>query len=63
MRKAEEEAIRRARRKVVRLKKGAEDGGMGVLDELFGGEMGGVEGGGLGGIESDVDDEDEDMSE
>lgn len=46
MRKAEEEAIRRARREVLRMKKGSEEGGMAVLDELFGND---------GGMDVDVD--------
>ncbi|KAK2754801.1 hypothetical protein FQN54_006694 [Arachnomyces sp. PD_36] len=40
MRKAEEEAIRRARREVLRMRKGGEEGGMAVLDELFGNDEG-----------------------
>lgn len=35
MKKAEEEAIRRARREVLRMKKGSEESAMAVLDELF----------------------------
>jgi ribonuclease P/MRP protein subunit POP5 len=58
MRKAEEEAIRRARREVLRVRKGGEEGGMKVLEELFGS--------GEGRMDVDVDvesDEEEDEDE
>lgn len=57
MRKAEEEAIRRARREMLRMKKGGEEGGMAVLDELFGND--GVIDVDVGGGSEESDEEDE----
>lgn len=51
MRKVEEEAIRRARGEVVRVAKG----GSSVLDDLFGAADAGV---GVGGVESESEDDD-----
>lgn len=55
MKKAEQEAIRRARMEVVKAMKSGEEKGAEILEGMFGGEVG-------GGIESE-DDEKDDESE
>ena len=56
MKKAEQEAIRRARMEVLRVMRSGEEKGAEMLEGMFGGEVG-------GGIESEYEDEDEEESE
>jgi ribonuclease P/MRP protein subunit POP5 len=60
MKKAEEEAIRRARLEVMRLKREGEEGGMEVLEAMFGGDdaRDGTGNIGLGDVEEEEDEED-----
>jgi hypothetical protein len=57
MKKAEEEAIRRAKTEVMRLKREEEEGGMEVLEAMFGGDYARDGGGNIG--LGDVEEEDE----
>ncbi|PGH03482.1 ribonuclease P/MRP protein subunit POP5 [Blastomyces parvus] len=64
MRKAEEEAITRARREVVRMRmRGEEAVGGGVLQGRFGGETGEVDGDGDVDVEMGLDDEEDEEGE